>query len=1088
MPFIFLFSNKMNLKICIVLLSFMVHGSRGNYFEYSKFQDNFNKDKLFRPGDDTYLATSDEPITYDVFGRSNFVFAAKGEEIGIVLLGPKVNVLPDKQGRSQWTMTRADITIGHRGKDIEDRAYIQVQQEHADADGGDIMIVTSDYHHNASDSFQGLHISEFRYFWVRWDDDGVAVGQGPLVGEQVTLRVLFTDIRNADGDQNLDLVLPIPSFHRVEIWGYGSSILKVPENSGDQLHFMTKDLMGYSHMWKEIPAEGSMNFHVKACPSKFDTSPKFLLSQEFGKKSSRFIEITIQEGAVRIDGSRFDDTTFRNPIKTGHTLLDCKRFKQIWFAWTSNRLRVGYGPRDRGQVLLETKFGRSDLLFARYLAITSQAEAHWQFDDSLEITTYFSNSGQSLTPQCEINHAPEKPGDLNQAHYCNFWAELMRGQYFQFSVASPDVVPLVLSELTFLGTNDIEVFLRNGKSLVRRGGDILESSDDEDVIDGDEYRSFWLAISSQGGNGNWLMIGKGHAFGENFLFPSIRIEDSMRIKYIGLGQVSGITSWKVGDMFGQAITAYTYPNTWHHNFWRHTQARNFVVFNVDVAYNAVIALANSPMDTTKDMQEWFKIMLYSDPKDIRVYLLLPNAEMKVLDLEINDHGIKKLIGEGINRQMWLAWPRPGHISLGVGPLPGHHVLFDTTVEDFGLEMNAVRFETNGAWGTDVIPKVGTWSFSDDGGDGFINFLAAETSLKGKNWVYVGLDTTWTSFEVRAESNVELILAYEMYNENEGIELILQKDGHLSTLRVLGQSVAGRTDKQFLDKIESRHFFIQWKPNTNGDGYRLQIGTGNIPRGDNLLFEEVEIPRPIQAMNFYPGLYSEALFLWKENSANWGRFMTDGASNKELTLSVDHHQSLVFSVQACKDVALHLYENAGFKEQYAYLVRLGVENNKESDIQTPSGSAIRSIGVSRKTPDLLSCTEMRHFWITWYTGQIRIGKGPNIGEDFILDFQELRPEEVRVISFSTFSKEEAYWEFPMLTATELQSIVPEPETEPFNHITAIIIGVVVFLILVVAAGLATFLIKTDDNPCSKLFAKGDEPIEKRGVAGSFAESS
>ena len=78
---------------------------------------------------------------------------------------------------------------------------------------------------------------------------------------------------------------------------------------------------------------------------------------------------------------------------------------------------------------------------------------------------------------------------------------------------------------------------------------------------------------------------------------------------------------------------------------------------------------------------------------------------------------------------------------------------------------------------------------------------------------------------------------------------------------------------------------------------------------------------------------------------------------------------------------------------------------------------------------------------------------------------------------------------VISASALQTHTPEKEDEqPFSHVAAVIIGVVVFLILVVSAGLAVFLIKMDGSPFSKLFAKGDDPIEKRGVAGSFAEAS
>ena len=118
---------------------------------------------------------------------------------------------------------------------------------------------------------------------------------------------------------------------------------------------------------------------------------------------------------------------------------------------------------------------------------------------------------------------------------------------------------------------------------------------------------------------------------------------------------------------------------------------------------------------------------------INSHKLFSSAVMETLRLEIDDLGIDNLIGPGISRQLWLAWPKPGHISMGVGPLPGVHTLFDKIIsEDFGLEMHAVGFESGGSYGSgDKQLKRGDWLFADDGGQFLVSvsvFLAPTTFI------------------------------------------------------------------------------------------------------------------------------------------------------------------------------------------------------------------------------------------------------------------------------------------------------------------------------------------------------------------------
>src|ERR1043165_4341920 len=57
-------------------------------------------------------------------------------------------------------------------------------------------------------------------------------------------------------------------------------------------------------------------------------------------------------------------------------------------------------------------------------------------------------------------------------------------------------------------------------------------------------------------------------------------------------------------------------------------------------------------------------------------------------------------------------------------------------------------------------------------------------------------------------------------------------------------------------------------------------------------------------------------------------------------------------------------------------------------------------VSVATPQILSCTERRYFWVTWQKGAIEVGRGEIIGRDKFMDYQPLQMYPVNAIGYST----------------------------------------------------------------------------------------
>ena len=80
--------------------------------------------------------------------------------------------------------------------------------------------------------------------------------------------------------------------------------------------------------------------------------------------------------------------------------------------------------------------------------------------------------------------------------------------------------------------------------------------------------------------------------------------------------------------------------------------------------------------------------------------------------------------------------------------------------------------------------------------------------------------------------------------------------------------------------------------------------------------------------------------------------------------------------------------------------------------TAWNSGQRKITVSQvRANDLLSCTEERHFWLSWLGGHLAVGKGLKTGLHPVIAHIDLNPFQVTAIAFKSINNE-ASWRMPM----------------------------------------------------------------------------
>ncbi len=114
----------------------------------------------------------------------------------------------------------------------------------------------------------------------------------------------------------------------------------------------------------------------------------------------------------------------------------------------------------------------------------------------------------------------------------------------------------------------------------------------------------------------------------------------------------------------------------------------------------------------------------------------------------------------------------------------------------------------------------------------------------------------------------------------------------------------------------------------------------------------------------------------------------------------HRQHIVLGVKGCQDATLFLpqwWRDPDFIIN-SYRVILGFNNNARSYIYDHTNV----IKVNMSTPSILSCNEVRYFWVQWRNYLIEVGRGHIVNENRFMAWQDNTPtrHDVQAVSLST----------------------------------------------------------------------------------------
>jgi len=125
--------------------------------------------------------------------------------------------------------------------------------------------------------------------------------------------------------------------------------------------------------------------------------------------------------------------------------------------------------------------------------------------------------------------------------------------------------------------------------------------------------------------------------------------------------------------------------------------------------------------------------------------------------------------------------------------------------------------------------------------------------------------------------------------------------------------------------------------------------------------------------------------------------------RDSGLTFLHQTSVVVKVEARNDahIALSKTNIDGSKgrdeDTDVYEIVIGGWGNTKSVIRKEKGGSHK---CTKSTPGILQLDESRPFWVSWTGGNIKFGRGPQVGQDVVCEWQDPNPRDINFVSVST----------------------------------------------------------------------------------------
>ena len=120
------------------------------------------------------------------------------------------------------------------------------------------------------------------------------------------------------------------------------------------------------------------------------------------------------------------------------------------------------------------------------------------------------------------------------------------------------------------------------------------------------------------------------------------------------------------------------------------------------------------------------------------------------------------------------------------------------------------------------------------------------------------------------------------------------------------------------------------------------------------------------------------------------------------------QQVVFGLKACKEALIVMSEHK-VTDSFSFHLKIGINNNTETQF---SDALNKAINVTVPTPGILSCDEMRLFWVRWGADQLAFGSGTVVDKDTLLshDYDEPLTQLISALGINMIDQNRGEWQF------------------------------------------------------------------------------
>ncbi|CAH1798336.1 unnamed protein product [Owenia fusiformis] len=528
----------------------------------------------------------------------------------------------------------------------------------------------------------------------------------------------------------------------------------------------------------------------------------------------------------------------------------------------------------------------------------------------------------------------------------------------------------------------------NPKSVIRDANNEVTSSQGA-RLSCSEMRQFWVSWA----NGN-IQVGEGLEIGEN-TFLSYRDPTPQSINALNF-----VTGWGASGTWELIEDVDTYQTPDDSNY-RHSpidvEGKTFIRFNVMACHDAHLLLQKTPGDTSNDL---YQIVIHG-------WSWNPKSVIR----DITGTAVATSTGSVFScnemRPFWVSWANR-KIQVRHGQAVGESI-FLTWQDPTPHAVNAINFITG--WGAS-----GTWELIVDSLPPNQGTFQTPNDESYRHPPIIVNGNTVIKFNVKACNDAHLLLQKTPGDTNNELYHIVIHGWAGNPKSVIRDGMHGSevatSAGSVLSCSEMRQFWVSWE-----NGF-IKVGKGHIYGQNMFMFWQDPTPHAVNAINFMTGWGAtgslELIDITTTSPGVIGTFQTPNQkSYRHPPIDVNGNTVIKFNVKACNDAHLLLQKTPGDTNNDLYQIVIhGWAGNPKSAIRDGmDGSEVASYAGS-----VLSCSEMRQFWVSWENGFIKVGKGHIYGQNMLMFWQDPTPHAVNVINFMTGWGATGSWELIDITTS------------------------------------------------------------------------